>query len=128
MIIASTSDATLFAMAKSSSGFLPKNAAILQRVASPGRGPKPVLSQSSIFGQNSKIVCQEFNDLQTPKLSKKQLCDRTRERSEAFYTDGMKHRTNALRACWSLHCLSFWVRIRLMWLVSVFVDVPLLSP
>ena len=37
-----------------------------------------VLSQNSIFGQNPKIGCQEFNDLQTPKLSKKQLCDRTR--------------------------------------------------
>jgi hypothetical protein len=36
-----------------------------------------VLSQSLIFGQNPKIGCQEFNDLQTPKLSKKQLCDRT---------------------------------------------------
>jgi len=36
-----------------------------------------VLSQSSIFGQNPKIWCQEFNDLQTPKCSKKQLCDRT---------------------------------------------------
>src|SRR5713101_6863873 len=36
-----------------------------------------ILSQSSIFGQNPKIGCQEFNDLQTPKLSKKQLCDRT---------------------------------------------------
>src|SRR5437667_7588992 len=31
-----------------------------------------VLSQSSIFGQNPKIWCQEFNDLQTLKLSKKQ--------------------------------------------------------
>jgi hypothetical protein len=29
------------------------------------------------FGQNPKIWCHEFNDLQTPKLSKKQLCDRT---------------------------------------------------
>src|SRR3989454_3154058 len=38
---------------------------------------QPVLSQSSIFGQNPKIGCQEFNDLQTPELSKKQLCDRT---------------------------------------------------
>src|SRR5712691_842167 len=37
-----------------------------------------VLSQSSIFGQNPKIWYQEFNNLQTPKLSKKQLCDRTR--------------------------------------------------
>ena len=36
-----------------------------------------VLSQNSIFGQNPKIGCQEFNGLQTPKLSKKQLCDRT---------------------------------------------------
>ncbi len=36
-----------------------------------------VLSQSSIFGQNPKIEYQEFNDLQTPKLSEKQLCDRT---------------------------------------------------
>jgi hypothetical protein len=40
-------------------------------------GGLTVLSQSSIFGQNPKIGCQEFNDLQTPKLSKKQLCDRT---------------------------------------------------
>ena len=39
---------------------------------------KIVLSQNSIFGQNPKIGYQEFNDLQTPKLSKKQLCDRTR--------------------------------------------------
>src|SRR2546423_11009064 len=39
-----------------------------------------VLSQSSIVGQNPKIGCQEFNDLHTPKLSKKQLCDRTRWR------------------------------------------------
>ena len=36
-----------------------------------------VLSQSSIFGQNPKIGYQEFNDLQTPNLLKKQLCDRT---------------------------------------------------
>src|SRR6266446_3511635 len=36
-----------------------------------------VLSQSSIFGQNPKIEYQEFNELQTLKLSKKQLCDRT---------------------------------------------------
>jgi transposase len=35
-----------------------------------------------------------------------------RESSEAFYTDGVKRRANALRACGSLHCLSFWVRIR----------------
>src|SRR6266704_249695 len=41
------------------------------------RSAEAVLSQSSIFGQNPKIGCQEFNDLQTPKLSKKQLCDRT---------------------------------------------------
>src|SRR5690349_14755996 len=43
--------------------------------------PRPrdmaVLSPNSIFGQNPKIGCQEFNDLQTTKLSKKQLCDRT---------------------------------------------------
>ena len=36
-----------------------------------------ILAQNSIFGQNPKIGCQECNDLQTPKLSKKQLCDRT---------------------------------------------------
>ena len=36
-----------------------------------------VLSQSSIFGQNPKIGCQKFNDVQSPKRSKKQLCDRT---------------------------------------------------
>src|SRR6266446_8878426 len=29
------------------------------------------------LGQNPKIGYQEFNELQTPKLSKKQLCDRT---------------------------------------------------
>ena len=29
------------------------------------------------LGQNPKIECREFNDLQTAKLSKKQLCDRT---------------------------------------------------
>jgi hypothetical protein len=29
------------------------------------------------LGQNPKIEYQKFNDLQTAKLSKKQLCDRT---------------------------------------------------
>jgi hypothetical protein len=29
------------------------------------------------LGQNPKIWCQEFNDLQTPELSKQQRCDRT---------------------------------------------------
>jgi hypothetical protein len=29
------------------------------------------------LGQNAKIGSQKFNDLQTAKLSKKQLCDRT---------------------------------------------------
>src|SRR6266446_7858717 len=33
------------------------------------------------LGQNPKIECREFNDLQTAKLSKKQLCDRTDERA-----------------------------------------------
>ena len=33
------------------------------------------------LGQNPKIGCQEFNNLQTHKLSKKQLCDRTRIRA-----------------------------------------------
>jgi hypothetical protein len=41
-----------------------------------------VLSQSSIFGQNPKILCHEFNDLQTAKLSKKRLCDRTPEKGQ----------------------------------------------
>ena len=41
------------------------------------QGGIEVLSQSSIFGQNPKILCHEFNDLQTAKLSKKRLCDRT---------------------------------------------------
>jgi len=40
-----------------------------------------VLSQSLILGQNPKIGHQKFNDLQAPKLSKKQLCDRTRASS-----------------------------------------------
>ena len=31
------------------------------------------------LGQNPKIGYQKFNDLQTAKLSQKQLCDRTRE-------------------------------------------------
>jgi len=43
-----------------------------------------VLSQSSIFGQNPKIWCREFNGLQTPKLSKKQLCDRTQQGASAW--------------------------------------------
>ena len=30
------------------------------------------------LGQNRKIGYQKFNDLQTAKISKKQLCDRTR--------------------------------------------------
>jgi len=47
-------------------------------VTVPAEERKTVLSQSSIFGQNPKFGSQEFNDLQTPKLSKKQLCDRTR--------------------------------------------------
>ena len=29
------------------------------------------------FGQNPKILCHEFNDLQTQERSKKPLCDRT---------------------------------------------------
>jgi hypothetical protein len=36
-----------------------------------------VLSQISILGQNPKIGYQKFNGLQTPKLSKQQICDRT---------------------------------------------------
>src|SRR5688572_8725194 len=36
-----------------------------------------VLSQSSLFGQNPRIGYRKFNGLQTPKLTKKQLCDRT---------------------------------------------------
>jgi hypothetical protein len=52
-----------------------------------------VLSQNSIFGQNPKIGCQEFNDLQTPKLSKKQLCDRT-----SFFPPGrFSHDSNIYR-------------------------------
>jgi len=43
-----------------------------------------VPSQSSIFGQNPKIGCQEFNNLQAPKLSKKQLCDRIVHEGVAF--------------------------------------------
>jgi hypothetical protein len=31
-----------------------------------------------VLGQNSKIGYQKFNDLQTAKLSKKQLCDSTK--------------------------------------------------
>src|SRR4029453_6474888 len=49
---------------------------VIKEVAHQRRQPW-VLSQNAIFGQNPKIGCQECNDLQTPKLSKKQLCDRT---------------------------------------------------
>src|SRR2546428_1600785 len=56
------------------------NARSLEVYAWPQDVIRWVLSQSSIFGQNPKIGCQEFNDLQTPQLSKKQLCDRTRWR------------------------------------------------
>ena len=45
------------------------------RATSSGQVRAGVLSQNSIFGQNPKIGCQEFNDLQTPKLSQKQLCE-----------------------------------------------------
>ena len=31
------------------------------------------------LGQNPKMGRQKFNGLETPKLSKKQLCDRTRK-------------------------------------------------
>jgi DDE domain len=37
------------------------------------------------LGQNPKIECREFNDLQTAKLSKKQLCDRTNEAAIKSY-------------------------------------------
>src|SRR2546428_10226815 len=56
------------------------NARSLEVYAWPQDVIRWVLSQSSIFGQNPKIGCQEFNDLQTPQLSKKQLCDRTRSK------------------------------------------------
>jgi hypothetical protein len=39
-------------------------------------------------GQNPKIGYQKFNDLQTPKLSKKQICDRT-GRSVHYATRGL---------------------------------------
>ena len=41
-------------------------------------GGNEVLSQISILGENPKIWYQQFNDLRTPKLPKKQICDRTR--------------------------------------------------
>jgi len=37
------------------------------------------------LGQNQKTECREFNDLQTAKLSKKQLCDRTNEAAIKSY-------------------------------------------
>ena len=51
------------------------------------RGAVMVLSQSLIFGQNPKIESQQFNNLQTSKLSKKQLCDRTNQ-SPVFTSAG----------------------------------------
>jgi len=67
-----------------------------------------------MFGQNPKIGCQECNDLQTPKLSKKQLCDRTRYTAYHILRSGtdlgagwhsLAHRHGAnymLRACASM--------------------------
>jgi hypothetical protein len=43
-----------------------------------------VLSQISILGVKSENGSRKFNDLQTPKLSKKQLCDRTSSRVRLF--------------------------------------------
>jgi hypothetical protein len=40
-----------------------------------------VLSPSAIFGHSPKIGCQECHVLETLKLSKKPLCDRTNERA-----------------------------------------------
>ncbi len=57
---------------------------VTQRLAGLTRdilGRDLVLSQSSIFGQNPKIGYQKFYDLQTAKVSKKQLCDRTVNRA-----------------------------------------------
>ncbi len=38
------------------------------------------------LGQNPKIECREFNDIQTAKLSKKQLCDRTQKLAPLVFT------------------------------------------
>gem|GEM_PF-6060432 len=40
------------------------------------------------LGQNPKIGYQKFNDLQTAKISKKQLCDRTTA-GTITYRDGL---------------------------------------
>src|SRR5881628_708948 len=43
----------------------------------PIEGDQSVLSQISILGENPKIWYRKFNGLRTPKLPKKQICDRT---------------------------------------------------
>jgi len=42
-----------------------------------GRGVHKILSQNSILEAECENQVSQFNDLQTPKLSNKQLCDRT---------------------------------------------------
>jgi hypothetical protein len=61
----------------------------VSRWPSTQRGESRVLSQSSIIGQNPKIGCQECNDLQTPKLLKKQLCNRTSGTAHLSADEGM---------------------------------------
>jgi hypothetical protein len=53
---------------------LPSFVSQFDRPLTPAAGP--YMSQSLILRQNPKIWCQEFNGLQIPTLSKKQLCDR----------------------------------------------------
>src|SRR5262249_48017781 len=43
------------------------------------------------LGQNPKFGCLKFNDLQTAKLSKKQLCDRTGYRTRTPRVSGKNY-------------------------------------
>lgn len=62
------------------------------------------MSQSSILGENLKTGYQPFNDLGTPKLSKKPLCDRTlacvvsREKCRTWIMASFRSRGKRLRA------------------------------
>jgi hypothetical protein len=54
------------------------------------REPGGFCRKIRFLGQNPKVECQEFNDLQTHKLSKKQLCDRTHLRYAQFWSSGRR--------------------------------------
>src|SRR2546428_4709884 len=68
------------------------------------------------LGQNPKIECREFNDLQTARLSKKQLCDRTlmlpsstTTHENRIYKATLSAAASLARAVWDPPLLYRWV-------------------